>query len=225
MRLRLLEERTAAARSSLLEGQEQERRRVATGIHDDTVQAAVAANLRLSRLKRHLSSSDEKAATLVDQAADDLRESITRMRRVVFELHPPTLDEEGLVSAMRLYLSETASPQGVEWSVTGSEPDDLDHASRTLAYRLFREAVANAVKHAGAAHIDVVLSRAGDDLEVTVTDDGSGFDAQAAARPVPGHLGLTSSVQLAEASGGRWSVQSETGHGSRVTYAVPVRFS
>ncbi len=225
MRLRLLEERTAAARSSLLEGQEQERRRVATGIHDDTVQAAVAANLRLSRLKRHLSTRDEKAATLVDQAADDLRESITRMRRVVFELHPPTLDEEGLVSAMRLYLSETASPQGVQWSVTGSEPDDLDHASRTLAYRLFREAVANAVKHADAAHIDVTLARTGDDLEVTVADDGSGFDARAAARPVPGHLGLTSSVQLAEASGGRWSVHSVAGRGSRVTYAVPVRFS
>lgn len=225
MRLRLLEERTAAARSSLLEGQEQERRRVATGIHDDTVQAAVAANLRLSRLKRHLSKSDEKAATLVDDAANDLRESITRMRRVVFELHPPTLDEEGLVSAMRLYLSETATPQGLDWTVDGSEPADLDHASRTLAYRLFREAVANAVKHADAHRIDVTLQREGDELEVAVTDDGSGFDTQSAARPVPGHLGLTSSVQLAEASGGRWSVESSPNKGSTVTYAVPVRFS
>lgn len=225
MRLRLLDERTAAARSSLLEGQEQERRRVATGIHDDTVQAAVAANLRLSRLKRHLSSSDEKAARLVDDAATDLRESITRMRRVVFELHPPTLDEEGLASAMRLYLQETASPAGLDWSVTGADEDELDHASRTLAYRLFREAVANAVKHSGASRIDVVLSRTDDELEVTIGDDGSGFDTQAAARPVPGHLGLTSSVQLAEASGGRWSVASAPGEGSRVSYTVPVRFS
>jgi signal transduction histidine kinase len=225
MRLRLLAERTAAARSSLLEGQEQERRRVATGIHDDTVQAAVAANLRLSRLKRHLASDDEKGARLVADAENDLRESITRMRRVVFELHPPTLDTEGLESAMRLYLQETATPAGLEWSVHGPPDDDLDHASRTLAYRLFREAVANAVKHAGASRIDVTLTRVDGELEVTVTDDGAGFDTVAAARPVPGHLGLTSSVQLAEASGGRWTVTSTPDEGSRVTYAVPVSFS
>jgi signal transduction histidine kinase len=225
MRLRLLDERTAAARSSLLEGQEQERRRVATGLHDDTVQAAVAANLRLSRLRRHLAKSDAKAAALVDEAANDLHESITRMRRVVFELHPPTLDEEGLESAMRLYLAETATPAAVEWSVTGSPPEQLDHASRTLAYRLFREAVANAVKHSGAGRIDVTLTVSGDELEVVVADDGAGFDADDAARPRPGHLGLTSSVRLAEASGGRWSVESAPGSGSRVTYAVPVRFS
>jgi signal transduction histidine kinase len=224
MRLRLLQERTAAARSSLLQGQEQERRRVATGIHDDTVQAAVAANLRLSRLQRHLAGTDEKAAQLVDDAATDLRESITRMRRVVFELHPPTLDTEGLASAMRLYLQETATPVGLEWSVSGDEVE-LDHAARTLAYRLFREAVANAVKHAGAGRVDVSTRRVGDDLEVTVADDGSGFDTEAATRPVPGHLGLTSSVQLAEASGGRWSVTSAPGEGSRVVFAVPLRFS
>ena len=176
MRLRLLVERTAAARSSLLEGQEQERRRVATGLHDDTVQAAVAANLRLSRLRRHLATSDEKAAALVDEAATDLHESISRMRRVVFELHPPTLDKEGLESAMRLYLQETATPAGVEWSVSGAGSVDLDHASRTLAYRLFREAVANAVKHSGADRIDVTLNRTDGELEVTVSDDGAGFD-------------------------------------------------
>jgi signal transduction histidine kinase len=225
MRLRLLAERTAAARSGLLEGQEQERRRVASGLHDDTVQAAVAANLRLSRLRRHLAGTDAKAAALVDEAANDLHESITRMRRVVFELHPPTLDEEGLESAMRLYLKETATPSGVHWSVTGSAPEQLDHASRTLAYRLFREAVANAVKHAGAQRIDVTLTAAGDELEVVVADDGAGFDTGVAARPRPGHLGLTSSVRLAEASGGRWSVTSAPGSGSRVTYAVPVRYS
>jgi signal transduction histidine kinase len=225
MRLRLLDERTAAARSSLLEGQEQERRRVATGIHDDTVQAAVAANFRLSRLKRYLAAEDEKGAELVADAENDLRESITRMRRVVFELHPPTLDTEGLESAMRLYLQETATPAGLDWSVDGSPDDELDHAARTLAYRLFREAVANAVKHAGARRVDVTLVRVDGELEVTVADDGAGFDTAAASRPVPGHLGLTSSVQLAEASGGRWSVTSTPGEGSRVTYAVPVRYS
>jgi signal transduction histidine kinase len=225
MRLRLLEERTAAARSSLLEGQEQERRRVATGLHDDTVQAAVAANLRLSRLRRHLDKSDAKAAALVDEAANDLHEAITRMRRVVFELHPPTLDEEGLESAMRLYLQETATPAGVKWSVTGSAPEQLGHASRTMASRQFREAVANAVKHTGAGRIDVTLTVSGDELEVVVADDGAGFDPADAARPRPGHLGLTSSARLAEASGGRWSVESAPGSGSRVIYAVPVQFS
>lgn len=225
MRLRLLAERQAAARRSLLEGQEQERRRVATGIHDDTVQAAIAASLRLQRLRRRLSEADPTMLTLVDQTEADLGEAIARLRRVVFELHPPTLDDEGLESAMRLYLRETADPAHLEWTVSYQTPPDLDHAARTLAYRLFREAVANVVAHADASRIDVVVSGTDELIRVRIRDDGSGFDTLAATRPVPGHLGLRSSVQLARAAGGDWAVTSEQGRGSEVDYTVPRRFS
>lgn len=222
MRQRLLEEGTAAARRSLLLGQEEERRRLASGIHDDTIQAAVAASLRMQRLRRRLDDTDPPTAKLVREAEADLAAAVARLRRLVFELHPPTLDDQGLASAMRLYLDETARPAGLMWQLRESGPDPQDDAARSLAYRLFREAVSNTVKHAHATRVDVRLDVNAGCVKVSVTDDGAGFDVSAAVEAVPGHLGLVSSRQLCAAAGGSWSVTSSPGRGTRVDYELPL---
>lgn len=221
MRRRLLAERSTAARRSLLTGQEDERRRLAMGIHDDTVQAVLAASLRLQRLRRHLRGAGDAAGELVEEVQQDLDEAISRLRRLIFELHPPTLDSEGLAAAMRLYLGETLQPQGVQWSlqVDGAVPQD--QVTTALAYRLFREAVLNVVKHAHASTVRVDLASDTDRLRVEVTDDGVGFPLGEAQQPAPGHLGMVASRQLCEAAGGEWHVDSAPGQGTRVRYAVP----
>lgn len=222
MRERLLRERSLAARRSLLIGQEEERRRLAMGIHDDSVQAVLAASLRLQRLRRQLRTSDPETVTLVRHVQADLEEAISRLRRMIFELHPPTLDRDGLEAAMRLYLAETFDPAGVTWSLerSGELPDDP--VTTSLVYRLFREAALNVLRHSGAEHVDVRLEADAEEVRVEVVDDGVGFDPSAERVPVPGHLGLLASRQLCEAAGGQWTVDSAPGHGTTVRYAVPV---
>lgn len=222
MRERLLRERSLAARRSLLTGQEEERRRLAMGIHDDSVQAVLAASLRLQRLRRQLRASDPETVTLVHHVQADLEEAISRLRRMIFELHPPTLDRDGLEAAMRLYLAETFDPAGVTWSLerSGEVPDDP--VTTSLVYRLFREAALNVLRHSAAEHVDVRLEADAEEVRVEIVDDGVGFDPSAERVPVPGHLGLLSSRQLCEAAGGRWKVDSAPGHGTTVRYGVPV---
>jgi signal transduction histidine kinase len=215
---------------SLLVGQEEERRQLASGIHDDTVQAAVAASLRLQRLRRHLAEGgaadagggvDERAVRLLDDVDADLSAAIERLRRMVFELHPPTLDEEGLESAICLYLGETVQPSGLRWSVAFEGPEPADRAVRVLAYRLFREAVSNTVRHANATALEVVVRSDDGELELCVADDGVGFDPALAARNTPGHLGLRGSADLTEAAGGTWELETAPGQGTRVVHVIP----
>ncbi|GAB2677092.1 hypothetical protein GCM10027194_06540 [Thalassiella azotivora] len=217
------------SRRNLLVGQEEERRQLATGIHDDTVQAAVAASLRLQRLRRHLAAGgtaggtvDERALALLDQVDADLSAAVARLRRMVFELHPPTLDDEGLESAVCLYLEETVEPAGLTWSVEVDGPEPADRAVRVLAYRLFREAAWNAVRHARATTLEVVLRSTGTELELCVADDGVGFDPARVRQARPGHLGLRGSAELTEAVGGSWELDTAPGAGTRVVHRIPL---
>jgi signal transduction histidine kinase len=225
MRVRLRSETSTAARRSLLVGQEGERRRIASGIHDDTIQAAVAASVRLQRLRRRVGDIDPAVADLVSDAETDLSAAISRLRRLVFELHPPTLDEQGLQSAMRLYLEETVTPAGMEWTLSFGGPDPAEQAVRSVVYRVFREAVHNAVKHSGAGRLDVEVDVGPSRCRVTVTDDGRGFDVDEVLDPEPGHLGLPSSQRLCEVVQGSWSVRSAPGRGTVVEFEVPTRLS
>jgi signal transduction histidine kinase len=225
MRVRLRSETSTAARRSLLVGQEGERRRIASGIHDDTIQAAVAASVRLQRLRRRVGAIDADVALLVSDAEADLSAAISRLRRLVFELHPPTLDEQGLESAMRLYLEETATPAGMRWTVRFEGPEPNEQAVRSVVYRVFREAVHNAVKHSGANHLDVAVDVGPSRCGVTVTDDGHGFDVEEGLDPEPGHLGLLSSQRLCEVVQGSWSVRSSRGRGTVVEFEVPTHLS
>jgi len=222
MRDRLLEERSLAARRSLLIGQEDERRRLAMGIHDDSVQAVLAASLRLQRLRRQLREGDPDMVLLVQQVQTDLEEAINRLRRMIFELHPPTLDRDGLESAMRLYLGETLDPAGIGWTLRHDGKLPKDPVTTSLVYRLFREAALNVLRHSDADRVDVRLQASPEQVQIELTDDGVGFDPAVIGIPVPGHLGLLASRQLCEAAGGRWQVDSAPGRGTTVRFTVPL---
>lgn len=221
MRARLLGERSTAARRSLLIGQEDERRRLAMGIHDDTVQSVLAASLRLQRLRRHLRAADHDGTDLVLEVQHDLDEAISRLRRLVFELHPPTLDRNGLVPAMRLYLEETLDPEGVAWTVSTTGDEVSDDVTAALVYRLFREAVLNSLRHANATTVDVTVDVNEEDVLVTVRDDGVGFDPGMLPAERPGHLGMEVARTLCEGVGGRWQVESAPGRGTQIRLRVP----
>lgn len=221
MRDRLLHERSLAACRSLLIGQEDERRRLAMGIHDDSVQAVLAASLRLQRLRRQVPADDVETMTLVRQVQADLEEAIGRLRRMIFELHPPTLDRDGLEAAVRLYLRETFDPAGIAWSVETSGDLPEDPVTTSLVYRIFREAALNVLRHSAGRRVDVRLTVGDEEIGVEVTDDGVGFDLGRTGSPAPGHLGLLASRQLCEAAGGRWAVESAPGRGTVVRYRVP----
>jgi PAS domain S-box-containing protein len=212
--------RTMEDRRTLLlrleDAQEEERRRIAADIHDDSIQVMSAADIRAQALARQIAEPELRAE------AEDLRETIRtaveRLRHLLFELRPPTLDREGLVAALRSYTSDGEEPVPEIVDELRSEPPP---EVRAMAFRVAQEAVANARKHAGASSITVTLASEGGGVRIRVQDDGRGFDPAVLDSPEPGHIGLPTMVERAELAGGHCTISSRPGGGTTVDAWVP----
>lgn len=204
----------------LVTAQEEERHRIASDIHDFSIQKMTAAFLRLDMLRSAYpemakDADFEKAKTGITQAIDS-------MRHLMFELRPYVLDRDGLIPALRLQLAEESSlagsPEYQLESDLGSEPPE---GTRVILYRLAHESLINVRKHARAAHVLVHLADRDDGYAVRIEDDGCGFDASAGARSPEGHIGLSSMRERAQMAGGWLEVRSTLGKGTIVEFWVP----
>jgi two-component system sensor histidine kinase UhpB len=143
------------------------------------------------------------------------------VRRLSHDLHPATLGLLGLASAIKGHCLEVRKGQGVD--VRFVADGDLGHVDREVAVCLFRmaqEALHNGLVHGNASHLVVTLARTRGNVELTVVDDGAGFDPEAARRNGSG-LGLVSMEERAYALGGEFHVASSPGLGTTVYVRVP----
>lgn len=204
--------------AQLLEtAQEEERRRIASDIHDDPIQAMSAVDMRLQLLLDH---PDRIDAHELGELAEELRNAIDRLRNLLFELRPVALDLEGLAPAISMYLEHAAKETGWSWEVMDELAEQPAEDSAVSFYRIAQEAVANARKHAHATRVEVRLRPAEDGLLLEVEDDGRGFDPSRGTQP--GHLGLATVTERAELAGGWCRVESEPDRGTVVRCWMPL---
>jgi PAS domain S-box-containing protein len=214
--------RTMEERRVLLErleaAQEEERRRIAAGIHDETIQILSAADLRLQALRTFVQPEDARAE--VEALHETLEHAVDGLRHLLFELRPPVLDHDGLAVALQEYL---ASEPGVSFSIRDELSVALPVELRAVLFRVAHEAVANARKHADASRIEVTLAPWRGGVRMRVTDDGGGFEPSILREPPKaGHIGLPTMFERAEAVGGRCSVETAPGRGTVVDCWVPL---
>lgn len=197
---------------ALIEVQEQERRQIASDIHDDSVQAIIAAQMRLQRLQRRV--NDPTMAALVDDIERAMAEAVVRLRRLMFDLSPPILDEEGVGSALRAYLVKRFNPLGLAWTLVDDITVEPEQTTKALAYRLTRELLSNVLKHAYAKQVLVTMKTADGGVAITVTDDGISFDTSKRHGMAGDPGGLSSLSTTTKAARGRYSAESAPGVGT-----------
>jgi signal transduction histidine kinase len=201
----------------LVDAQEEERLRVAHDIHDAPLQNMAATSMRLQLLRNQ--TKDAEYAASLDKLTDTVRATMKSMRRMIFELRPTILDEEGVGGAIVEYL-ETAG-DGPAFDVVNRLEREPPQELRVILYRITQEALANVRKHAQASKVSVVLEERDGGYLVTVEDDGIGFAPPEVLRSAPGHLGLSAMRERAEMVGGRCSVRSTPGSGTFVEFWLP----
>ena len=215
------EEREALLQRAL-DASELERRRIAADLHDGTVQELVGASYALAAARERLGPDGGEPAAALESAAETARKAVGDLRTLMVDIYPPRLSEAGLPSVLH-DLALHAEEHGLEARVQAPHDLQLPDDVAAILYRTAQEAVRNVVEHAGAATLEIKLSRDGGSVTLLVEDDGRGFSAeQALARREEGHLGLRLLADRVRDAGGTFEIDSKPGRGTCVCAEVPL---
>lgn len=217
--MRDLAEQRARLMNRLVQAQEDERSRIAADVHDDSVQVLAAVDLRLGLLRRRLEQKAPDTLETLDALHETVVAATDRLRNLLFDLESParrTPLAEALAEAAENVFRDT----DVRWRLSGDTSLDLPEAERVTAYRIAKEALVNARKHAGARHVEIELGEAADGVALSIRDDGRGIE-DGADQARPGHLGLSSIQDRAAMIGGRVEVRRRDEGGTEVTVVLP----
>jgi signal transduction histidine kinase len=199
----------------------EERNRLARELHDSVTQSLFSVSLLSEAALSLLERDPSKARERLERANELAQGALAEMRALIFQLRPMTLQEEGLLSAIKKHLAALLSRHGrvVELKVTGSVrrlPAGVEEA----AFRIVQESLNNVVKHANAPRAQVALHFEPRLLKLSTADNGVGFDPN--ARPRAHTMGMASMRERAESVGGDISVESAPARGTRVSADLPI---
>lgn len=218
------EEGLAALVHQTIKVQEEERRRVATEIHDGVTQQLVSIWFRVHACQRLLERGEIATAvselTTMKLAID---ETLAETRNAIYNLRPATLDDLGLVPALHEFAARFQSETGIQCSIEAPGIRRLPAHLETALYRISQEALANVRKHSGAANTGVLLHATGESVTLTASDDGHGFDAELILKQRPAtSFGLAGMRERVELVGGTLTVRSAPGQGTQIRVTVPL---
>jgi signal transduction histidine kinase len=219
--------RLQALRAELLhrtvQAQEQERQRIARELHDETGQTLTALGLGLNGIAQTIPNNPQRAIQQSKHLQELAANGLTDLQRMVSGLHPPQLDELGLLPALRWYAQEVNVYYHLPVTVTSSVPEEgISAEARLTIFRIAQEAVTNAIRHAGADKVMIDLEEHDSEICLRVEDDGQGFDVDAVmGGDELNFLGLLGMIERATLIGGDCQIQSRRGKGT----VVEVKFN
>ena len=218
-KLRISDAQRRRLLGAIVSAQETERRRVAGDVHDGPIQMLAAAVLRLSAIRAQM--TDPTLSGRLGEFSSLLTRSIESLRRLVFELRPPSLDRDGLDVAFRDSLLDWAREENVSVTVRSNLATLPNTEERAVLFRIGQEALANVRKHACARSVSVSLEEVDGGILLHVADDGVGFTGGPPAADSALHIGVSSMTERAEQAGG-WLRIDHPASGTVVEAWIPI---
>ncbi|MBX3657315.1 MAG: CHASE3 domain-containing protein [Ramlibacter sp.] len=199
---------------------EQERGHLARELHDELGALLTAAKLDVARIKSKLSATTGTPDLLdrLQHLTETLNRGIALKRRIIEDLRPSSLTNLGLHASLEILAREFSERSGMEVA-TELEAVTLDESAQLTVYRLVQESLTNIGKYAQSKQVDISLRRYESHIEVGISDNGQGFDTTRVKASTHGLAGMRHRV---EAAGGRLSVESTPGQGTRITGVLPI---
>lgn len=220
------EELRARLVKQVMTAQDEERRRIARELHDETGQSLTALLVGLRTIEE--SRTMLEAVALAQRLRVIVAQTLGDVGRLARGLHPSILDDLGLAAAVAHQAHDLAEVHGVavDVRIEGLDAEPLPPLLQTTVYRVLQEALTNVARHAAARSVRVQLVCDEAKVELSVQDDGVGFDSKARADPTPGgrrRLGLRGMRERAALIGGSVDVVSPPGAGTTITAYFPLR--
>jgi len=222
---RLAEHRQALA-AQILRALEEERKRIARELHDETSQSLTSLLVNLEAVEQLLLVNPAEALSRLTITKEITRRSLDETRRLMFDLRPSVLDDLGLVPALRWLIGHRVHPVGLQAEFSSHGLDErLSEELETALFRILQEAINNTVKHANASTVRIELTREPGRIVGVVQDDGIGFHPMDPSPVEAGErgLGLFGMHERAGLVGGKIEINSAPGRGTIVRVVVPDR--
>lgn len=207
----------------VIEAQEEERKRISREVHDGPAQMLANVLLRTDLITR---SYDEKGVERAIQELRDLkgmvRDTLHEVRRIIYDLRPMALDDLGIVPTLKKYLNSVQDyNEGtyIEFSSRG-EDRRMPMNYETAIFRLVQESVNNAIKHGSAKEIRVNFEWLKENVNISIKDNGTGFDMALTKQNSFGIVGMKERIDLLD---GTMDIQSEIGQGTRIMFIIPIK--
>ena len=214
------EEQVRQLAGYLIRAGEEERRRISRELHDEAGQSLVMLGLELEKAER---AAPPALREPLRNARELTARSIEEVRRAVAALSPAVLERLGLEAALRQWTARFARASGLRVRLRVAAPlPGVPEETATVVYRLVQECCQNVVKHSGASHVNLSLRPSDSFLELSIADNGSGFDVHAALKK-PDSFGLAGMRERVGLLGGQFEVRSRPGRGSAVAARLPLR--
>jgi PAS domain S-box-containing protein len=200
----------------------EERQRLARELHDSVTQAVYSATLLTETARRAASAGNlRQVQGYLEELGAITEQALKEMRLLIYELRPPALEQEGLVGALQRRIDAVEGRAGMQARLRVEGEVKIEPSVEEALYRIGQEALNNALKHAAAQAITVHIQARDDWIEMTIADDGQGFDPGTASER--GGMGLLTMRDRAEQVGGALTVLSSSGHGTAVKVTVRAR--
>lgn len=208
---------------STIEAQERERQRLSRQMHDGPAQALTNLVLQAEICERLFDRDPERARTELHELKDSVVKTFQKVRTFIFDLRPMMLDDLGLVPTMKRYIEglEDAGMTGVTLNLTGKDRRVASHKEVTV-FRVVQELIHIAKESSRAASIKVNLHISDEDVQVSVDDNGSGYELdEELTTPDANKLGLSTMRERIEVLGGQITIRSIAGKGTNISFTLP----
>ena len=221
--LRMQTQRLKRLSNRLIDIQESERRRLARDLHDDTGQALTALKMSLEITRNELSGDADHTAARLNDAVALADDTLEKLRAISHNLRPPTLDTVGLNSALEGLCKRFTQQTQIPVSYAGMDTTAISNPLDICLYRILQEGLTNCAKHGQASHVEVSLKRNGEVVELSIQDNGQGFDlADTLSDQNETGIGLIDMQERLESLNGRMKVHSKPGSGARLVATIPL---
>ncbi len=218
------EQQRAYYLSQIIAAQEDERKRIARELHDETGQALASLMVGLRNVEE--APTDDEVRRRLNDLRQITANTLEDVRQMSIDLRPSVLDDHGLVVALTRYTQDYGARHHVpvDFQTVGLNGERLSPPIETALYRIVQEALTNVAKYAQARHVSVLLEKRSDQISAIVEDDGRGFDVESAlsSATLNRRLGLYGMQERAALCGGTVTIESQAGGGTSVFVRIPI---
>jgi two-component system sensor histidine kinase DegS len=211
-----------ALKAQVVLGREEERVRLAREVHDSPAQVIANALIGLEQCRSLLESERmDRLELMLDRLCTATREGLQEVRHLIADLRPGRLEEQGLVGALKDYIHHYCDAYRTEVTFDAGDLPPLSREAEIVLYRIVQESLQNAHKHARGATVHITLGVQHNQLNLSIRDEGPGFDPREVARRAGRESwGLTSMRERAQMVGAQYKVTSRKGHGTEVSVVL-----